>query len=350
MQEVVCYNCGRIVHISPDAELCSVCGGNLRELLHPVYASKYFYDRAAKLAAGNQLLPALQEIDRGLRYQPSSELRLLGAILAKRIGDFEQMRSHVASIPVDDILRPEGEWLLRSHQTRQRELREASKGSTPTRAAPPFSSEDELPYAIQQGQPSFAVTAPRLASRRLGVMVALAGLLFVVIVGSAFVLQNSQVFTTLWGTDSETASSSAPTSTTPPPGGLAEPVHQTTAVVAPAVEAPLVITPTATIAPDVPENVAELLPTATTTAEEVAASTPGQVAGINATQVFDLQGYLQGVNRADLAQLAVSASLQETTLSLQGFVPMFADRQALIELASSVPGVTSVNEDRKSVV
>jgi hypothetical protein len=106
MQEVACYTCGRIVHISPDAELCSVCGENLRELLHPVHASKYFYDRAAKLAASDQLLPALQEIDRGLRYQPSSELRLLGAILAKRIGDFAQMRYHVAAIPVDDVLRP----------------------------------------------------------------------------------------------------------------------------------------------------------------------------------------------------------------------------------------------------
>ena len=52
---------------------------------------------------------------------------MLGAILAQRIGDFEQMRLHVAAVPVDDVLRNEAEWLLRSHQSRQRDQREATK-------------------------------------------------------------------------------------------------------------------------------------------------------------------------------------------------------------------------------
>lgn len=339
MQEVVCYTCGRIVHISPDAELCSVCGENLRELLHPVYASKYFYDRAASLAAGGQLQPALQEIDRGLRYQPSSELRLLGAILAKRIGDFEQMRSHVAAIPVDDILRPEGEWLLRSHQVRQRALREASKGPTANRTNLPFVPEEEPPYTIRQVQSTIAIAAPPTTTRRFGYVAALACLVIVVVAGT-WAARNTPLFTPLLGTDSETAAS---------PDSLAEPVHQATqaqaadgaaATVAPTA----VLTPTATSAPDVPANVVELVATPTARSAEVAASTPGMVADINATQAFDLQSYLQEMKRSDLAQLAVSASVQGTVLSLQGLVPSFAARQALLEVAQGVPGVTDVRD------
>lgn len=350
MQEVVCYNCGRIVHISPDAELCSVCGENLRELLHPVYASKYFYDRAAQLAAGDQLLPALQEIDRGLRYQPSSELRLLGAILAKRMGDFEQMRYHVAAIPVDDVLRPEGEWLLRSHQMRQRELREASKGPTNSRANASLSLEDELSYAIRQGQPALTTSLPRTnTSRRLSYVGAFAVLVMVVLAGGALIARNTQLFSSLLRTDGETASSSDRSSVGAPADGLAEPVRQPaqgemTEGAAPTLAATPVITPTATTAPDVPANVVELVTTPTTTAEEVAVSTPGLAVGINAAQPFDLQSYLEQLNRRDLAQLEVSASLQGTILSLQGFVPSFAARQALLELAKSVPGVTTVSD------
>ncbi|MCB0126333.1 MAG: hypothetical protein KDE58_28945, partial [Caldilineaceae bacterium] len=148
MQEVVCFNCGRIVHISPDAELCSVCGENLRELIHPAYASRYFYDRAANLVAGSDLLQALREVDRGLNYQASSELRLLGAILSQQMGDFEQMRRHVAAVPVDDVLRSEAEWLLRSHQERKRDERTARRiASLPplTDDVSPFEEDVTLP-------------------------------------------------------------------------------------------------------------------------------------------------------------------------------------------------------------
>ena len=337
MQEVVCYTCGRIVHISPDAELCSVCGENLRELLHPVYASKYFYDRAASLAAGGQLQPALLEIDRGLRYQASSELRLLGAILAKRLGDFEQMRYHVAAIPVDDILRPEGEWLLRSHQTRQRDLREASKGGPLNRTNGLLTPEPDPPYTIRQVQSTIAVATPTAASRRFGYMTALACLFLIVVAGGAWAARNSQFFTAVLGPDSETASSV---------NDLDAPVHQPAQPQAgnptPVIVATPLITPTATSAPDVPDNVVQLV--ATPTGGEVAASTPGMVAGLNATQAFDLQGYLQGLNRSDLAQLAVSASRQGDVLSLQGIVPSFAARQALLEAAQAVPGVATVRD------
>ena len=326
MQEVVCYTCGRIVHISPDAELCSVCGENLRELLHPVHASKYFYDRAAKLAASDQLLPALQEIDRGLRYQPSSELRLLGAILAKRIGDFAQMRYHVAAIPVDDVLRPEGEWLLRSHQSRQRELREATKSGAIIRNET-VGAAVEIPNAMQ---PMLA------ASGRFRYGMALAGVLLVILFGGGWwfgalpfgrlqpVGQGETVDANPRVTPAQQPSPSQPTNTP-----------------LPAAEATLVLTPTVTITPDVPANFAEVQPTATP--DEFANIDITDTVRLGTVQLFDLAGYLQQQNRPDLAELGVTATQQEGVLALQGIVPSFEQQQTLLEIAKSVPGVTEVN-------
>ncbi len=344
MQEVVCYNCGRIVHISPDAELCSVCSENLHELLHPVYASKYFYDRAAQLAAGSQLLPALQEIDRGLTYQPSSELRLLGAILSKRIGDFEGMRHHVAAIPVDDVLRPEGEWLLRSHQMRQRELREASKPVSVSRFdaipetfstgfADSFSASDaEIPRAIQQVHPHIASQIPQKASRRWpGYGLALACLLILAIVGSTLLARNPQWVSLLLDRRPGVSDSAS---------DLAEPVRQPTEEQTRDGAAPA---PTPTFAPDVPENVVQVPASPSFVVAEVAASTPGSAVGINGAQSVDLSSHLLQLDRADLAQLEVSATLQGTVLSLKGIVPTFEMRQALLDAAQSVPDATNVS-------
>jgi len=250
------------------------------------------------------------------------------------------MRHHVAAIPVDDILRPEGEWLLRSHQVRQRALREASKGPTPPRANMPFIPDDEPPYTIRQVQSTIALASPSVTTRRFGYVAALTCLVIVVVAGSAWAARNPSRLAAWLRTDSETAAS---------PDSLAEPVHQPTQAqaadgVAPTVAPTAVLTPTATTAPDVPANVVELVATPTASSGAIAASTPGLVAELNATQAFDLQGYLQGLNRRDLAQLAVSASIQGTVLSLQGLVPSFAARQALIEAAQGVPGVTAVRD------
>ena len=220
-------------------------------MLHPVHASKYFYDRAAKLAAADQVLPALQEIDRGLTYQPSSELRLLGAILSKRIGDFEQMRHHVAGIPVDDILRPEGEWLLRSHQIRQRELREASKIPGGERPGAFFTDDSDLPYAMQQAPSAATKPSPRSAGPRLGYGLALACLLIVAIGGSALVARNPTWITALFWSDGSTEL----------PADSANALDPTVNPVILPVQDQVVDTdapdPTLTPTPDVPENVVQ---------------------------------------------------------------------------------------------
>lgn len=326
MQEVVCYNCGRIVHISPDTELCSVCGENLRDLLHPVHASKYFYDRAAKLAAGNQLESALAEIDRGLRYQPSSELRLLGAILAKRLGDFAQMRYHVAAIPVDDVLRPEGEWLVRSHQSHQRELREATKSGLIIRNRA-MNAEAEMPYAMQSTQ---------FISGRLRIGTALASIFLVILLGGAWFFNAFPVGQGQSGGQGETAESNPPVTPTQQPGQ-----SQPTNTPLPAAEATLVLTPTATITPNVPPDVVNAQFTATP--NQLAAIDLTGTVGLEDGQPVDFQGYLQQQNRPDLAQLAVIATQQEGLLTLIGTAPSFELRQALLEIAQTIPGITDVN-------
>src|SRR5689334_12631302 len=135
MYEVTCFRCLRIVHITPDNERCSVCNEDLKQLIPPAFAARYFYDRAAHFAGEGQLQTAVAEVERVLAYRESSELHLLGGILAKRLGDFDLMRQHVAAIPLDDVLRQEAEWLLRSHQTRQRNLRQADKARKQPRRA-----------------------------------------------------------------------------------------------------------------------------------------------------------------------------------------------------------------------
>jgi len=127
MQEVTCFHCGYSVQITPDDERCSVCGTDLRKLITPEQASQYFYQRATELADDGDPHVALAEVERGLSVTRSVELHLLAAILAERVNDFQDMRKHVAAIPIDNPLRDEGEWLLRSHQARQREQRERRK-------------------------------------------------------------------------------------------------------------------------------------------------------------------------------------------------------------------------------
>ncbi len=80
-------------------------------------------------------LVRLQETQRGLSYIPSSELNMLSAIFSSRLGHLDDMRHYVAAIPVDDPLRGEAEWLLRSRQTRKRSAREDEKKAAKKKSA-----------------------------------------------------------------------------------------------------------------------------------------------------------------------------------------------------------------------
>lgn len=351
MQEVVCFNCGRIVHISPDAERCSVCGENLRELIHPAYSSTYFYDRAAQMAADDDLLQALREIDRGLRYHDSSELRLLGAILSQRIGDVEQMRHHVSAIPVDDVLRSEAEWLLRSHQTRQRAQR--TGGQSKHRQPPSLAELDPLPPLPQRTvatvptRSSVSTTERSTRHRGFRSIAIYAGLLVIALIATGIVLgSGDQLLAYVPWLRAQSEASLTDELAAPVQRALDTPAtvdaegqpdgqtgQETPGIDGEATTVEPTATPLPTIELQVPDDLVEVpAPLAESTSALLVTLEP-----------FALQTYLLESGRADLAELDVTATSLDGIIRLNGIVPAFQDRQDLMTLMESAPGVTRVS-------
>ncbi|MXZ20540.1 MAG: hypothetical protein F4Y84_08040, partial [Caldilineaceae bacterium SB0665_bin_25] len=78
--------------------------------------TRTIYHRALEHYSMGNEVAALEGIDQGISLLEAPELHLLAALIYRKRGEFKEMREHVAAIPADDILRSEGEWLLRSHQ------------------------------------------------------------------------------------------------------------------------------------------------------------------------------------------------------------------------------------------
>ena len=74
------------------------------------------YHRALEHYSMGNEEAALEGIQQGIEVLEAPELYLLAALIYRKRGEFKEMREHVAAIPADDVLRGEGEWLLRSHQ------------------------------------------------------------------------------------------------------------------------------------------------------------------------------------------------------------------------------------------
>lgn len=337
MYEVTCFRCSRIVHITPDAERCSVCGEDLRHLLPPAYASKYFYDRAANLAAGGDVRSALAEVERGLNYRESSELHLLGGILAKRLGDADLMRRHVASIPLEDVLRQEAEWLLRSHQTRQRTLREAGKArQSAHRSAGPTVEDEALPFLIEDVSPSpgRARQASRVGKLTIGLVMVF------LVAGAGWALLGQGALWLGWRSP-EVAAPTTDLETVESDGGEAaqpstSPASSVLVTNTQPIQSNQILTPTAT--PVIPNNlVQQNAPPA------LAAMTPQTMVDAVDGQNFNFEDFLTQQGRAELAQLQVAATLQGTQLKLHGIVQMDAERQEVIAEAQKIPNVASVD-------
>lgn len=327
MYEIICFHCGHIAHISPDTERCAVCGADLKHLITPDYASRYFYDRAAEMAAAGEVTLALLEAERGLAYRRTPELHLLAAILSQRLGKMEQVRQHVAAIPVDDSLRPEAEWLLRSQQTtiplRQPPGRRTALDRPLAKPMPPA----ENPTAVWRVDEP-AIPAGPLTWRFSKFGYGSLALLLVALIGWVGFGSGAQVLRQLFPATAPAASQPAiaPTDSAVI-NTRATPLTNT-----------LVITPgLPTITPDVPPNLVLATP------EPVAATTSQQGLNVLNQQVYDLKSYLLQTNRPELGGLEVSATLQGVTLTLSGIVSLFDERQALIELAQRAPAVGKVN-------
>ncbi len=313
MQEVVCPKCNSTVHISPDAARCSVCGEPLRHLLEAEYASGHFYKHAAELAAGGDVITALSEAKRGLAYRDMPELRLLAAILSKKLGNYEEVRQHVAAIPVDDALRSEAEWLLRSEDRRGRsrgkEPRRAKRGSAPVGGGLP--SDDPLAFTLAELYPERPRSTEGGGERRRG---------FPWLITLAVILLGSLV---LFLFD--------------PPAFLQGPGAQpTTSVEATAAPAPPAAAPTA--APVAAEG--EATPQAAGPTPTTATPQSGPV---------DLLPLLTAAGRPELAQLGVTAQREGGRIVLSGAVVDAEQRDAIVAAVGALPGIGEVDASALAV-
>ncbi len=319
MFELACSHCGRIVQISPDAARCSVCGEDLHSLIPADYSARYFYRRAADLAARGDAKSALGEAERGIDFHESSELRLLAAILSKRLGDADHMRRHVAAIPVDDRLRQEAEWLVRAQDARRQAEQNAGKPIAPSAKKQKRKDPDRLPRSIDEVIVSSAkaqqVESTTPWTQRLWGAVAM--MLLVIVGGIGWILLSGgpdALLSLLQSGGNE--ATSAPTSET-----------QT---------GPLLPTPT-------PKA------TATIPGDLVQQPLPEPLAGADGSQILTtspqvaLDQVLRASGRPDLAGMKLTARLEVTRLLVSGVLSNFDDRRTTIELATEIPGVGEVD-------
>ena len=302
MYEVTCLRCHRAVEITPEASACPACGEELQQLLLPDQVADYFLARVQTLSQTDDLDAALAAVERGLGMIASSHLHLTAAILAKQTGYFDQMRRHVAAIPVDDALRGEAEWLLRSHQT-HRVRGPARRTPTP----PPSTFLDDL--FGRCNDPAMPPRRGRLRTiARIAAILVLAGMVF--------------VGWTVW----DDAPAPVPSQSAAPRTAVEPP---TTPV--------MNLLPTPTPTPAIPPHLV-----VADEAAETAVADLRRVVVIPSTG-FDLPGYLRENGYPQLAELAVGARVQGETLILQGIVYEDIQRRQLIRLMGEMPGVAEVN-------
>ena len=335
MQEVTCFNCHNRVHITPDTDRCTVCGEDLRGLLEPASVSRYFSQRAVELAGQGKLESALAEVKRGLAYADQPDLRLLGAILSEQMGRYDMMRGHVAAIPIDDPLRAEAEWLLRSHQNRQAALREGLKYGRPK----PATASATLAGIGILGAPE---KPPKRSSRPVWIWSAVAAALILALAYSGWFIMR-------YGGDMLAALLPTPGPIAPAKAAAPLDASQTAASPSQTAPAPTSQAPQPTITAALASPPPSPGPTAAHDLVLTATQTPALAAGnvreavlVPAAQ-FNLRQFLLDRGYPELADLPIEARLQNGTLILQGIVYMDLQRRELLGLLQQDPGIRDVN-------
>jgi predicted RNA-binding Zn-ribbon protein involved in translation (DUF1610 family) len=375
--QTYCSQCGSAVVITAGTYHCPKCGESLSLQAASRSKAEFFYQAAADHYLQGNLPSALLQIQKGLAVEDGSEFHLLAAIIYQQQGQYDQMRRHVAAIPIEDPLRPEGEWLLRSHQERQRSAREGQRlnsvGSQHRAVARQLTAGN--PYATRRipdrGTPerkrrplrwlAWATMAILLAAliwwrgpalilrdgvHLVGQVQDLIGAL-----GSSF--QGSPEPAVQGSSDGLASGASGETEQPLPE----DPMAVTTSTVAPATPVvspspvdgalPLVPTPAdqATNTPTSVENTASVPATST---EDPPPPPTVDVAGIMQivqevqNSGFDLAAYLVEAGYTDLADLDVRARLQDGLLVMEGTVASADERTRLIAAAETVPDVDQV--------
>ncbi len=343
--QVTCFRCGSVVDITPSSTLCSQCNANLESLITPLDRARELYQKAASLALEEKHLAALETIQHGLAQADTSELHLLAALIHQKLGQFDQMRRHVAAIPVDDALRKEGEWLLRSHQASQRAARERQKQRPTMRRPGAYADElytfpgpdEELPRLPRpKGSPlRWAVPALVLFLVALAVWRGPGQLL------ADGVALLSPIQSLVQGGEQDTAQRPSPA--TSPEEATSEQITAEEGEEETSGEPASPQRPTATPIPTVtpPVDMAQ----EPASGEAVASRDPAVVvsAATAEAKAFDLAAYLTQAERPDLARFDIQARRDGSQLILDGTVPFAVHRREIIDLARAIPGVEVVD-------
>lgn len=372
---LACPECGAPVEVSPSFANCPACNANVSSHYTPAEMTRTIYHRALEHYSMGNEVAALEGIDQGISLLEAPELHLLAALIYRKRGEFKEMREHVAAIPADDILRSEGEWLLRSHQEqlqlgRREEARRRgrAKGTQLAvgKASRQFSTE-YYPAPLDKKQVATKAAA-KISRNRLPWAIPIAVVLLVIIFlspGTGDSLQTalqqlrtipdglSSLYVSVTSGDSTAAPS---TDEEPETGSQVSTGAQINAAATEDAEAPTPVQ--ASASPPTPETLPTPAPTQSLpTPAPTESASPDVAATIIATarvQAFDLTTFLNEQDRPDLAALEIQATWAADAppgeLILQGTVTMTSVQTELLELAAAIEGVTSVDSSGLELV
>ena len=357
---LACPECGAPVDVTSSFSNCPACDANVASHYTPAEMTRTVYHRALEHYSMGNEVAALEGIDQGISLLEAPELHLLAALIYRKRGEFKEMREHVSAIPADDILRSEGEWLLRSHQEqlqlgRREEARKRgrAKGTQLAvgKASRQFSTE-YYPAPLDKKQVAKKGTF-KIRRNRLPWAIPIAAALLVVIFFSRG--SGDSLLTALrqLGTipDQLTSFYSSFTRDEPPVATGADDEPETGSQFS---AAAIENTPTpemSSAAPSTPTTLPTPEPTQSLpTPAATNSASPDMVATIIAAarvQSFDLTTFLNEQNRSDLAALGIQASWAPGAppgeLIVQGTVTMTSAQIELLGLVSEIEEVTSID-------
>ena len=368
---LACPECGAPVEVTPSFANCPACDANVASYYTPAEMTRTIYHRALEHYSMGNDVAALEGIDQGITLLEAPELHLLAALIYRKRGEFKEMREHVAAIPADDILRSEGEWLLRSHQEqlqlgRREEARRRgrAKGTQLAvgKASRQFSTE-YYPAPLEKKQVA-TKGAAKVRRSRLPWAIPFAALLLVIIFlasGTGDTLSRDMLLTPLqWlrAIPAQLNSVYASFTRDEPAavsGTVEEPETESqfsaAAVDTPAPETSPTAAPTPTALPTAEPTQSPPTPAATEGASPDVAATIVAAARV---QSFDLTTFLNEQERSDLAALAIQATWAQGAppgeLVLLGTVTMTSVQTELLELAAEIEGATSIDSSGLEVI
>lgn len=368
---LACPNCGAPVEVTSSFANCPACDADVASHYTAAEMTRTVYHRALEHYSMGNDEAALEGIQQGIEVLDAPELYLLAALIYRKRGDFKEMREHVAAIPADDVLRGEGEWLLRSHQEQlqlgrreEARRRDRAKGTQLAvgKASRQFSNEyypapltdkqiakkgapkprrNRLPWAIPIAIALLAVVFltqgagdPLLSAlRQLRTVPDQLTALFANLGRSEPEVETSPAIGP--NTGGELSAAAVEVTPTSPPNQPTATSPTTTQ----AVQQSTAATPEPTLAPQPTPTVAQ-------------SETPDVAATIVAAaraQSFNLATFLNERARPDLAALGVRASWAAGAppgeLTLAGTTSYTSDKNELLELAAQIEGATSINHD-----